>query len=309
MKPKLIVIVGATATGKSYCALELAKILKTDIISGDSMLVFNDMNIATAKPTCAELESVKHHLVNILPPSGSFNVVDFKNQAEVIIKKLNSEHKIPILAGGTGLYIKALLENYTFSNVSEITPLRKELEKYLQENGKTKLHDKLKELDPITALRLNENDTRRVIRAIETSINGEAVSQEKSNESPYDFIVFGLNMNRKLLYERINKRVDIMVENGVFEETKKFIDAGIPLDCQAMQSIGYRQIAEFYTGKYSKKEAIDKLKQATRNFAKRQLTWYRKMPYINWIDVEEYQSYEKIVKIMLDTLVKKYELE
>lgn len=309
MKPKVIVIVGATATGKSYCGLELAKILKTDIISGDSMLVFKDMNIATAKPSFAELESVKHHLVNILLPNESFNVVDFKNKAEIIIKELNAKHKIPILVGGTGLYVKALLENYKFSEVGEISPLRKELEKYLQENGEKALHAKLESLDPITASRLHANDSRRVIRAIETSINGEIVSQEKSDESPYDFLVFGLNMQRKKLYDRINKRVDNMVENGVFEETKRIIDSGISLEAQSMQSIGYRQIAEFYTGKCSKEDAINNLKQATRNFAKRQLTWYRKMSYINWIDVEEYSDYEKIVEIMLETIVKKFKLE
>lgn len=309
MKPKVIVIVGATATGKSSCGLKLAKILKTDIISGDSMLVFKEMNIATAKPSLTELQSVKHHLVNILSPEESFNVVDFKNKAEVIIKELNSENKIPILVGGTGLYIKALLENYKFSEVGEISPLRKKLEKYLQENGTVLLHKKLEKIDPIAASRLHANDTRRVIRAIETAINGEVVSQEKSNESPYDFIVFGLNMKRKKLYDQINKRVDYMVENGVFEETKKIMDSGISLEAQSMQSIGYRQIVEFYTGKYSKEEAINNLKQATRNFAKRQLTWYRKMPYINWIEIEDYKGYEEIVEIMMETIVKKFKLE
>ena len=309
MKPKVIVIVGATATGKSHCGLELAKILKTDIISGDSMLVFKGMDITTAKPSLVELESVKHHLVDILDPSDSFNVVNFKNKAEIIIEELNKIGKIPILVGGTGLYVKALLENYSFSDVSEVPPLRKELEVYLKENGEKLLHDKLEKLDPITAARLHANDSRRVIRAIETAMNGERISQIKSNESPFDFIVFGLNMQRKTLYERINKRVDYMVKNGAFEETKKFIDSGVSIDCQSMQSIGYRQLSEFYSGKYTKEEAINKLKQATRNFAKRQLTWYKKMPYINWIDVEKYENYEKIVGIMLDNVVKKYELE
>ena len=210
-KEKLVVILGPTATGKSHCAIEVARRLNGEIISGDSMLVYRQMDIGTAKPTAGELASVPHHLVNILPPEADFNVTAFKEQAERLITEITSRGRLPIIAGGTGLYIKALLENYAFNSVGIENETRSELEAYAEKNGKEALHKMLENLDADAAARLHVNDVRRVIRAIEAAQKGEAVNQYVANEIPYDALVFGLNMERQFLYERINKRVDKML--------------------------------------------------------------------------------------------------
>lgn len=308
MKQKIVVILGPTATGKSHCGIKLALKLKTEIISGDSMLVYKKMNIGTAKPSDDELALAPHHFVNILEPYEDFNVFDFKAKAEVLITEINARGKIPLLVGGTGLYIKALLENYNFASVNEKNELRRELEVFADEQGNSALYSKLVTLDSEAASRLHVNDRRRVIRAIETALEGEKVSQTHSNEVVYDAVVFGLRMPRAKLYERINARVDDMVGNGLFEETKKLLEAGIPADAQSMKSIGYRQAVQYYNGEMSKEEAIDKIKQYTRNFAKRQVTWYNKMPYIQWFDLENDFDYDQITEDMFQILVKKFKL-
>ena len=308
MKQKIVVILGPTATGKSHCGIKLALKLKTEIISGDSMLVYKKMDIGTAKPSDDELALAPHHFVNILEPYEDFNVFDFKAKAEVLIAEINARGKIPLLVGGTGLYIKALLENYNFASVNEKNELRRELEVFAEEQGNSALYSKLVALDSEAASRLHVNDRRRVIRAIETALEGEKVSQTHSNEVVYDAVVFGLRMPRAKLYERINARVDDMVSNGLFEETKKLLEAGIPSEAQSMKSIGYRQAVQYYNGEMSKEEAIDKIKQYTRNFAKRQVTWYNKMPYIQWFDLENDFDYDQITEDMFQILVKKFKL-
>ncbi|NCD07989.1 MAG: tRNA (adenosine(37)-N6)-dimethylallyltransferase MiaA [Negativicutes bacterium] len=308
MKQKIVVILGPTATGKSHCGIKLALKLQTEIISGDSMLVYKKMNIGTAKPSADELALVPHHFVNILEPPEDFNVFDFKAKAEVLITEINARGKIPLLVGGTGLYIKALLENYNFASVNEKNELRRELEVFADEQGNSALYSKLVVLDSEAASRLHVNDRRRVIRAIETALEGEKVSQTHSNEVVYDAVVFGLRMPRAKLYERINARVDDMVRNGLFEETKKLLEAGIPAEAQSMKSIGYRQAFQYYNGEMTKEEAIDKIKQYTRNFAKRQVTWYNKMPYIQWFDLENDFDYDQIAEDMFQILVKKFKL-
>lgn len=297
-KEKIVVILGPTATGKSYCGVELAKLTGGEIISGDSMLVYKDMNIATAKPSTEELAQVPHHLINILSPEASFNVVDFQKQAGALITDIISRGKLPIIVGGTGLYLKALLESYDFAQTEAQHKLRKELEEFAVKYGNEQLHKRLAQLDAAAATRLEVNDTRRVIRAIEVAQQGEQVSQSRSQELAYDAIVFGLTMEREKLYERINKRVDLMVEQGIFQETKKFLDSGLSPEAQSMRSIGYRQIVQYYQGEYTREEAILKLKQATRNFAKRQITWYKQMPYIKWFHLETGVDYDRIVKSM-----------
>lgn len=308
MKPKVVVILGPTATGKSHCGIKLAQRLNSEIISGDSMLVYKKMDIGTAKPSSAELALIPHHFVDILQPDAEFSVVDFKLQAEKLILELNSQGKIPIIVGGTGLYIKALLENYAFSSVEEESELRKQLELFAEEYGNEALHRKLAELDFATATRLHINDRRRVIRAIETALSGESVSQSREDSLAYNAVVFGLRMPRELLYARINQRVDAMVHAGLFAETKSLLDDGVPVDAQSMKSIGYRQVVQYYKGEFSREEAIDKIKQFTRNFAKRQVTWYNKMPYIQWFDLEKDADYDKVTESMYQILVKKYKL-
>lgn len=309
MKPKVVVILGPTATGKSNCGIKLALRLKTEILSGDSMLVYKNMNVGTAKPSDEELALVPHHFVNILEPHENFNVFDFKLIAEKLILELNSQGKIPLIVGGTGLYIKALLENYDFASVDKKNALRKELENFADEYGNEALHSKLADLDNEEAGRLHFNDRRRIIRAIETNLDGEKVSREREAEIAYDAVVFGLRMPREQLYERINFRVDVMVNEGLFEETKSLLDSGVPISAQSMKSIGYKQVVQYYNGEFTRVEAIDKVKQYTRNFAKRQITWYNKMPYIKWFDVEAYNgNYDQIVEEMYQILVKKYKL-
>lgn len=306
MKERVVVILGPTATGKSHCAIEVAKRFNGEIISGDSMLVYKEMNIGTAKPTADELQAVPHHLVDILPPDASFNVVDFVEQAKALIADINSRGKLPIIAGGTGLYIKALLEDYAFNSVDEDTELRRSLEAEADNNGTEALHKRLAELDPEAAERIHPNNVRRVVRALESALRGDTISQQGAAESPYDALVFGLNMERSALYERINRRVDLMLEAGLEQEVRRLLEQGVSPECQSMQSIGYRQMVWYLNGSMSYEDAVDKLKQATRNFAKRQVTWYKKMPYINWLELEPEPDYTDVVERICEKLVQKY---
>ena len=304
-KEKLVVILGPTATGKSYCGIDLARRFRGEIISGDSMLVYRQMNIGTAKPSEEELHTVPHHLVNILPPDASYSVADFQQQAAKLVHQITLRGNLPILVGGTGLYIKALLEDYRFSSVEENPELRHRLETYAQEQGTAKLFDWLRKEDPAAAARLHPNDVRRVVRALETALSGDSVSQERQHELKYDAEVFGLSMERCFLYERINLRVDRMIEEGLEEEVRSLLNAGIPTDCLSMKSLGYRQMAEYLRGQCDFATAVDNIKKETRHFAKRQITWYKKMPYIRWFTVNRDVNYKNIVADMADILEKK----
>ena len=304
-KERLVVILGPTATGKSYCGIELAKRFRGEIVSGDSMLVYRQMNIGTAKPSAEELQMVPHHLVNILPPDASYSVADFQQQAAKLIHQITLRGNLPILVGGTGLYIKALLEDYRFSSVEENPELRHRLEMYAQEQGTDKLFDWLRKEDPAAAARLHPNDVRRVVRALETALSGDSVSQKRQHELKYDAEVFGLSMERCFLYERINLRVDRMIEEGLEEEVRSLLNAGIPTDCLSMKSLGYRQMAEYLKGQCDFATTVDNIKKETRHFAKRQITWYKKMPYIRWFTVNRDVNYKNIVADMADILEKK----
>lgn len=303
MKDKVVVILGATATGKSACAIELAKQFNGEIISGDSMLVYKEMNIGTAKPTAEELAAVPHHLVDILPPNANFSVVDFKERAQALIKDINSRGRLPIIAGGTGLYIKALLEDYAFNSVEEDSKLREELQAEAEAEGAEALHARLAALAPAEAERIHPNNVRRVIRALEAALQGEKINQHGAEECPYDALVFGLNMERDFLYERINKRVDIMLEMGLEAEVRQLLEQGVSREAQSMQSIGYRQMVWYLTGEMDYAYAVEKLKQATRNFAKRQVTWYKKMPYIHWLEITRELNYSEALAEMSKLLV------
>lgn len=304
-KEKVLVILGPTATGKSHCAIEIAKKFNGEIISGDSMLVYREMNIGTAKPSAEELAAVPHHLVDILPPEASFSVVDFKEQAQRLIKEINARGHLPIIAGGTGLYIKALLEDYAFNSVSENSELREQLTREAELQGAEALHARLAALDAVAAERIHPNNVRRVVRALEAALSGEQVNQYGASESPYDALVVGLEMERSALYARINKRVDIMLAQGLEQEVRSLLERGINPDCQSMQSIGYRQMVWYLNGSMPYDEAVEKLKQATRNFAKRQITWYKKMPYIKWLTLDAEPNYANVVGRICEMLVEK----
>ena len=305
---KVVVILGPTATGKSRTGILLAQKTGGEIISGDSMLVYRNMNIGTAKPTEAELALVPHHLVNILPPEAEFSVVDFKARAQQLITEINQRGRLPILVGGTGLYIKALLEDYAFSTVGENAGLRRELEQLADREGEAALVQKLAALDPQQAAQVNPHDRRRLIRALETVLGGEQVSRQAAGQPVYQAAVFGLTLERSLLYARINQRVDAMLAAGLKQETRQLLQAGLSPTALSMRSIGYRQMAQYLAGELEHDEMTAKIKQATRNFAKRQFTWYKKMPYIHWFDVEKLSDQEQIVEIMCQLLVKNYNL-
>ena len=291
-KEKVIVILGPTAVGKTDLSLDLAELLHSEIISGDSMLVYRGFDIGSAKPTPAERRGIPHHLIDILDADEPYTVTRFQEQAAAWIHALNEKGQIPILAGGTGLYIKALLEGYAFSHAEGHEDFRAEMERLAQEKGKEAVHALLEQADPETAARLHVNDFRRVVRALETlKYGGTIVSQEKraadtAESLVYDACVIGLRRERQALYARINRRVDLMMEAGLEDEVRGLLAKGVEREAPAMKGIGYKEIAAYLAGEGSRKEAVATVKLHTRHFAKRQLTWYRKMPYIEWVDVD-----------------------
>jgi tRNA dimethylallyltransferase len=306
---RLIGIIGPTAVGKTNLGIELAKRLNTEIISGDSMLVYHGFDIGTAKPTLEEQAGIVHHLINILEPTEEFNVTKFKQLASNHIELINQKGKIPILVGGTGLYIKSLVEDYQFNETPGDEAYRMELEEIAKVNGKEYVHTMLQKVDPKSAERLHVNDFRRVIRALEVyHIGGENISQEKNMETlVFDAKIIGLTMERSKLYERINKRVDLMIEAGLVKEIEMLLNQGVDPVCQAMKGIGYKEITSYLQGEVTLDFAIDTIKKSTRHFAKRQLTWFRKMPYIDWYDVDQI-GFENIVENVYKQIAGKYSL-
>ena len=250
-----------------------------------------------------------HHLVDILPADAKFSVVDFKEQAERLIAEITARGHLPIIAGGTGLYIKALLENYSFNSAEEDSDLRRQLEQEAAEQGAEAFYARLQALDPQAAAGIHPNNVRRVVRAMESALQGDTVAQSAAVEMPYDALVIGLDMERSALYDRINRRVDLMLEAGLVEEVRSLLDAGVSPDSQSMQSIGYRQMVWYLRDGMPYEEAVDKLKQATRNFAKRQVTWYKKMPYINWLQLDPEPDYVTVVGRICEMLVERGFLE
>lgn len=286
-KEKLIVIAGPTASGKTALAVELARRLDTEIISGDSMLVYKGLDIGTAKPGKKEMGGIRHHLIDILDAGAGFNVTDFINLAKPVITLLNQQGRIPILAGGTGLYIKSLVEGYQFNETSGDPEYRESLQRLAEEKGREYVFDMLRKVNPDAAERLHINNFRRIIRALEVyHLGGEQISEEKASELAYDVFAIGLGWERSVLYERINRRVEIMMEQGLYNEVEGLLKNGISDSCQSMKGIGYKELLPAVRGEISLDEAADHIKQNTRHFAKRQLTWYRKMPYIRWYDAQ-----------------------
>lgn len=309
----IVAVIGPTAVGKTKVSIDLAQKLHSEIISGDSMLVYKNMNIGTAKPNMTERASISHHLIDILEPNADFSVVEFTELASKHITAINNKGKIPVLAGGTGLYVKALLEGYQFNPTPSDDKLRANLEHLAQEHGNQYLHDMLANTVPSAAARLHPNDLRRVIRALEVyHLSGDTISQTKLTNKPellYNTVVIGLTMDRALLYNRINERVDIMMKEGLVEEVSALLQSGIPVNCQGMQGIGYKEIVRYLHGETDLHTATENIKQATRNFAKRQLTWYRKMPYITWFDVNDFGNYNTMLETFYKVIAGKFKLK
>ena len=305
---KLIVILGPTATGKTKLAVRIAKELRTSIVSGDSMLVYRGLDIGSAKPDEAERDGVRHALVDCLDPADeSFNAADFQRLAAEEIHAVNQSGTIPILAGGTGLYVKALLEGYRFNKNQEDGKYRASLERLAEKRGKAYIHKMLEEVDPEAAARLHVNDFRRVVRALEVwRLGQERISRDKQEDGlAYDACVIGLCSDRKILYERIEKRVDAMISAGLEEEVRRLLAEGVSRSARAMQGIGYKEMAAYIDGELSLAEAVANIKKATRHFAKRQFTWYRKMPYIHWFDIDAI-PFEELVETVLETINNKF---
>ena len=259
---KLIVIAGPTASGKTALAVELARRLDTEIISGDSMLVYKGLDIGTAKPGKKEMGGIRHHLIDILDAGAGFNVTDFINLAKPVITLLNQQGRIPILAGGTGLYIKSLVEGYQFNETSGDPEYRESLQRLAEEKGREYVFDMLRKVNPDAAERLHINNFRRIIRALEVyHLGGEQISEEKASELAYDVFAIGLGWERSVLYERINRRVEIMMEQGLYNEVEGLLKNGISDSCQSMKGIGYKELLPAVRGEISLDEAADKIKQ------------------------------------------------
>ena len=285
-KERLVVLIGPTAVGKTALSLALARRLDAEIISGDSMLFYRGFDIGTAKPTKEEMRAVPHHFIDILAPEASFNVMDFQRLAREEIGRIAARGKLPLVVGGTGLYIKSLLEGYVFNETSGDRAYREKLERLAQEKGKAFVHGLLQEVDPEAAARLHVNDFRRVVRALEVaSLGNEHISEQREaagGELAYDAYVIGLRRERRALYARIEERVDAMLEAGFADEVRSLLAEGVPRDCPAMKGIGYREMLAYLAGSMDLPLAAEEIKKATRHFAKRQLTWFRKMPYVHW---------------------------
>ncbi|MDN5276787.1 MAG: tRNA dimethylallyltransferase [Clostridiales bacterium] len=300
-KKPLVVIVGPTAVGKTKLSIELAKALNGEIVSADSMQIYRYMDIGTAKPTAEERQGIPHHMMDIIDPAQEFSVAEYQRLATQAIDDIHRRNKIPIVVGGTGLYIKSLLYPMNFTDASYDPEFRRELQRQAETTGKEYLHKKLQAVDPKTAARLHPNDVRRVIRALEVyHLTGKPMSEYNQElekmDYKYNVAMIGLTMDRAKLYERINQRVDEMIEKGLLDEVKRLLDRGYTRDMISMQGLGYKELIDYFQGKVSLEEAIYILKRETRRYAKRQLTWFRAQKDIVWVNVDQFESHEALVK-------------
>ncbi|MDO5557190.1 MAG: tRNA (adenosine(37)-N6)-dimethylallyltransferase MiaA [Clostridia bacterium] len=306
-KPKVIVIGGATASGKTGLSIELAKKINGEIISADSMQIYKDMDIGTAKVTTEEMQGVKHHLIDFVSPSHRYSVADFKKDADELIEAILKRGKVPIIVGGTGLYIDSLIYSIEFGNVEVDEKYRNVLESIAQNEGLQNLYNLATEIDPDAMEKISKNDKKRIFRVLELyrqtgKTKTEQEKNSRKNEVKYDFKVFAISMDREKLYERINTRVDLMIERGLVDEVKGIINKYDEFPT-AMQGLGYKEVVQFLEGKCSKQEMIDKIKIETRHYAKRQLTWFRKNKELVWLDANN--SLDENINIILEAVSEK----
>lgn len=298
-KSLLVVIVGPTAVGKTEIAIEVARKIDAEIISADSMQIYRYMNIGTAKPTLEEQKGIKHHMIDIINPDEKFSAADFQVRAKECIEKIYSRHKIPLLTGGTGFYINSICYNYTFSNAQKDDSFRKLLQKQAGQYGNQYLYKKLQKLDPIAAKKIHPNNLRRVIRAIEVCVKtGKPFSyyeeKTKKQESQFDLLMYGLTRPRDELYQRIDERVNNMINAGLVGEVQKLLNMGYSAKLNSMQGLGYRHIIDYLYGKTTLSEAIYLISRDTRHYAKRQYTWFLRDKNIVWLDISK-EGKEKII--------------
>ncbi len=308
MKKPLVILTGPTAVGKTKASIGLAKAIGGEIISADSMQVYKQMDIGSAKIKPSEMEGIPHYLLDILEPDEEFHVVLFQQMAKQAIQKIYEKGKIPIIVGGTGFYIQAVLYDIDFSENEKDTSYREELEKLAQTKGAEYLHDLLRKVDEKSAQDIHANNVKRVIRALEYfHQTGEKISEHNEEQrkkvSPYNFSYFVLNDEREHLYERINLRVDQMINEGLVSEVQSLKEKGYTRDMVSMQGLGYKEMLDYLDNKCSLEEAVEIIKRDTRHFAKRQITWFKRESDVTWIDKKEYDyNEERILKAMLQEL-------
>ena len=311
LKKPLIVLTGPTAVGKTSLSIALAKAADAEIISADSMQVYKHMDIGSAKITEEEMEGVPHYLIDVLEPSEEFHVVRFQKMAKEAMEKIYSKEKIPILTGGTGFYIQAVVKDIDFSQDTEKSSVRAELEKTAEEKGGAYLHQLLEQKDPESAQKIHPNNIKRVIRALEYyELTGEKISLHNEREgeklSPYNTAYFVLNDRRDRLYERIDRRVDQMLEKGLVEEVRRLAQMGYTRDMVSMQGLGYKEILAYLEGECTLEEAVYILKRDTRHFAKRQLTWFRREKDVIWVNKPDFEYDDKrILEYILENCKKR----
>ena len=308
-KQSLIIIAGPTAVGKTALSIELAKSINASIISADSMQVYKHMDIGSAKVTKDEMQGIKHYLIDVLEPEEEFNIATFTQFAKNDIEYIKNDGKIPIIAGGTGFYIQALLYDINFDDdANKSDEIRDRLENLITTKGNEFVHNMLKEVDEKAADEIHPNNVKRVIRALEYHyLTGEKISKhnetERIKESPYNFKYFVINEERALLYKNIDKRVDIMIENGLVDEVKALKERGLTKDNISMQGLGYKEILSYLNNDISLEEAVYIIKRDTRHFAKRQLTWFKREKDVIWINKEDFSfDNNKIIEFMKEQL-------
>ena len=284
----MIVVAGPTASGKTALSIDLAKALDGEIISADSMQIYKFMNIGSAKPTAEEQNAVPHHLIDFLAPDAEWSVADYTAKAHEVIADIVSLGKTPVMAGGTGLYINSVVNDVSFGEIDTDYKIREELEQIAKTEGEDKLIEILREFDPVSAKKIHKNNVRRVIRAIEFyRVTGIPISkhQEMTKQvvSRYEPIMFMIDWDRETLYERINSRVDIMMKDGLLDEVKQLMEMGYGKQNQSMQGIGYKELIDYFNGECSLEKAVDLIKQSSRRYAKRQLTWFRRDNRIHYL--------------------------
>ena len=286
---KVIVICGPTASGKTALSIELANKINGEIVSADSMQIYKEMNVGTAKPSKEEMQGIKHYLIDCVEPTRRYSVSDFKNDAIKAIEKILEDRKNPIVVGGTGLYVNSLIYGIDYPEINTDFEYRKELEERAEREGLEKLYEEAYKIDEEAMKSISHNDKKRILRVLEIfKETGKTKTQveieSKKNGIKYDYRVFAIDMPRDVLYERINKRVDLMLENGLIEEVKNIYEKYGKELITSIQAIGYKEVIEYLEGRYSKEEMIEKIKMESRRYAKRQLTWFRRNKSIHWLD-------------------------
>ncbi|MFE8699171.1 tRNA (adenosine(37)-N6)-dimethylallyltransferase MiaA [Cytobacillus sp. FJAT-54145] len=302
-KDKVVVIIGPTAVGKTKLSIELAKKYDGEIISGDSMQIYKGMDIGTAKVTKDEMNGVPHHLIDIKNPNESFSVAEFQELVREKISDITVRGKLPIIVGGTGLYIQSVINDYQFSDAPSDEGFREQLTSRAALEGNEALYSELVKVDPKSAENLHPNNVRRVIRALEIyHCTGKTMDEYQQNQSPeliYNTALIGLTMDREKLYSRINARVDMMMKEGLLAEVKALFDEGLR-DCQSIQAIGYKELYEYFNHRVSLEDAVEILKQNSRRYAKRQLTWFRNKMDVNWFDMTEVEDDQQFRKKIVE---------